>query len=58
MKKNKQKISHKLKRQAYKYHLQGLTTREIREYVPRSHAWIALAIQELSTGSEKTLDKK
>lgn len=53
MKKNKLKVSQRLKKQAYRLSLKGLTTREIREYVPRSHAWIALAIKELSTKQEK-----
>ena len=42
------------KNQAYELSTQGLTTRQIAQVVGKSHAWVALAIKQLSTRHDLT----
>ena len=38
------------KKKAVTLYKNGLSTREVAKVVQRSHAWVALAVKELSTG--------
>lgn len=45
------KKTEELKKKAQALYKDGLSTREVGEVIKRSHAWVALAVKELSTSS-------